>query len=323
MANQKLGLPKSLLVAFLTSFCALSCQSSPKLSEATKAAPVKPPETFQAKSSDKAAAPAFDVTLSANKVPDGSIVEISLHPLMEIDIADVKVTFEGKDFPVFPSGPAKDLASLVVMPFNSKPRQSKIELAWVKDKIAGKVDIPIEVIDGDYPSEKLTVDEKKVNPPKKVMKRIMREVKEISKLYKKIDKERYWSGTFSLPIESEVTSRFGNKRLFNGKMASFHQGLDLRARTPLPIHAPEGAKVAMAKDLYFTGNTVILDHGYGLFTIYGHMSRLDVKTGDRVAKGQVIGLSGMTGRASGPHLHWGAVLMHEKFNPADLTRIPR
>jgi murein DD-endopeptidase MepM/ murein hydrolase activator NlpD len=322
MAKQKLGLPKTLLVAFFTSFCALSCQSSPKPTDSVKSESVKPPEPVQLQAVDKAAAPAFDVTLSANKVPDGSIVEISLHPLMEIDITSVKVTFEGKEFPVFPSGPAKDLASLVVIPFNSKPRQSKIELVWVKDKSSGKVEIPVEVIDGDYPSEKLTVDEKKVNPPKKVMKRIAREVKEIGALYKKIDKDRHWSGPFSLPIESEVTSRFGNKRLFNGKMASFHQGLDLRARTPLPIHAPEGAKVAMAKDLYFTGNTVILDHGYGLFTIYGHMSRLDVKAGDKITKGQVLGLSGMTGRASGPHLHWGAVLLHEKFNPADLTRVP-
>jgi murein DD-endopeptidase MepM/ murein hydrolase activator NlpD len=104
-------------------------------------------------------------------------------------------------------------------------------------------------------------------------------------------------------------------------MKSYHKGVDLRARTPLPIRAPEGGKVALAKDLYFTGNTVILDHGYGLYTIYGHMSKLGVKVGERVAKGAVLGLSGMTGRANGPHLHWGAVLMGEKFNPENLTRV--
>ncbi len=315
MAKQRLGLLKTFGLVLGASLFSLSCQSSPKATEPVKAEPVRP-EPFQAKSADRAT-PAFDVTLSANKVPDGSIVAIGLHPLMEIDIAGVKVAFEGKDFPVFPSGPAKDLESIVVMPFNSKPRTTKIELAWK----GGRVDIPIEVVDGNYPSEKLTVDEKKVNPPKKTLKRIMREMKEIGALYKKIDSERYWAGPFALPIDSEVTSHFGNKRIFNGKMASFHQGLDLRARTPIPIRAPEGAKVVLAKDLYYTGNTVILGHGYGLFTIYAHMSRLDVKVGDRVAKGQVLGLSGMTGRASGPHLHWGAVLMHEKFNPADLTKV--
>jgi murein DD-endopeptidase MepM/ murein hydrolase activator NlpD len=273
-------------------------------------------EPFQEKSAEKVAT-AFDITLSSNKAPDGTIVSLGLHPLMMIDIAGVKVKFEGKPFPVFPSGPAKDLESLIVIPFNSKPRHTKIELTWN----GGKADVPLEVIDGNYPVEKLTVDEKKVNPPKKVMKRIIHEVKEIRKLYKKIDQERYWSGTFSLPIDSVVTSQFGNKRIFNGEMKSYHKGVDLRARTPLPIRAPEGGKVALAKDLYFTGNTVILDHGYGLYTIYGHMSKLGVKVGERVAKGAVLGLSGMTGRANGPHLHWGAVLMGEKFNPENLTRV--
>jgi murein DD-endopeptidase MepM/ murein hydrolase activator NlpD len=306
MAKLKLGLPKAFGTIFFTSFFALSCQSSPKSIDSAKPEPAATQSTS-----------AFDVVLSSNRAVDGSIVYISLHPLTEVDGSDVSVAFEGISFPVFPSGPAKDLAAIVVMPFNSKPRKSKIELTWK----GGKAEFPIEVVDGNYPSEKLTVDEKKVNPPKKVMKRIMREVKEVGALYKKIDRERHWSGPFSLPIDSEITSKFGNKRLFNGKMASFHQGLDLRARTPLPIHAPEGAKVVLAKDLYYTGNTVILDHGYGLFTIYAHMSKLDVKVGDKVTKGQVMGLSGMTGRASGPHLHWGAVLMHEKFNPADLTQI--
>lgn len=319
MAKQRLSLPKTLgiLAAMLGT---PSCQSSPKPAEtppSVKADIVKP-EPFPAKAGEKTST-AFDVTLSAKQAADGTIIYVGLHPLMEIDIAGVKVVFEGKDFPVFPNGPAKDLGSIVVIPFNSKPRMSKIGLAWR----GGNVDLPIEVIDGNYPTEKLTVAGDKVNPPKKVVKRIMREQKEVSALYKKIVNERYWSGPFSLPIESEVTSRFGNKRLFNGKMASFHQGLDLRARTPLPIRAPEGAKVVLAKDLWFTGNTVILDHGYGLFTIYAHLSKLEVKVGDRVTKGQEMGLSGMTGRASGPHLHWGAVLMREKFNPADLTRVLR
>lgn len=314
MAKQRLGLPRTFGISLAASLFALSCQSSPKVPEATPIRPV----LFQAKSTERST-PAFDVTLSKNQVPDGSLVSIFLRPLMEIDVAGVTAHFEGKKFPVFPTGNAKGLASILVIPFNSKPRSTKIELAWQ----GGNIDVPIEVIDGNYPSERLVVEEKKISPPKKVMKRIIREMKEIGALYKKISTERYWSGPFALPLESEITSNFGNKRLYNGKMKSFHQGLDLRARTPLPILAPEGAKVALAKDLYFTGNTVILDHGFGLFTIYGHMSKLGVKVGERVVKSQELGLSGATGRASGPHLHWGAVLLHEKFNPADLTRILR
>jgi len=307
MVKQTHGSLKLLAIVMTTSFFALSCQSSPKSKEASPS-PVRIDHVE-----------AFDVTLSKSQVPDGSLVSMGLHPLMEIDVLGVKVRFEGKEFPVFPTGNGRDLASVLVIPFNSKPRTTKIELSWQ----GGKAEIPIEVIDGNYPSEKLVVDEKKINPPKSVMKRIAREVKEIGAIYRKIAPERYWNGPFVLPLDSEITSNFGNKRVYNGSMKSFHQGLDLRARSPLPIRAPEGAKVVLAKDLYFTGNTVILDHGYGLFTIYGHMSKLAVKAGERVTKGQDLGLSGATGRASGPHLHWGAVLLHEKFNPIDLTRILR
>jgi hypothetical protein len=320
MAKQKLGLLKNFGFIFASLFFSFSCQSAPKNTESP--VPVKvdavQPVPFQEKGTEKSAL-AFDVTLSSSKVPDGSIVSVGLHPLMEIDVAGVKVNFEGKEYPVFQGGPGRDLESLIVVPFNSKPRMTKINLVWQ----GGKAEIPIEVVDGNYPKEALTVAKDKANPPKRVMARIRREQKKIGKLYKQVTPERMWSGPFILPIDSEVTSKFGNKRMYNGALARFHQGLDLRARTPLPIKAPEGARVALAEDLYFTGNTVILDHGYGLFTIYAHMSKLDVKVGDRVAKSQVLGLSGMTGRVSGPHLHWGAVLLHEKFNPSDLTQVPR
>jgi murein DD-endopeptidase MepM/ murein hydrolase activator NlpD len=124
-----------------------------------------------------------------------------------------------------------------------------------------------------------------------------------------------------LPIDSKVTSIYGTKRTFNGEMRSFHQGLDLRAKTGTPVRAPAGGTVVLAKDLFFTGNTVILDHGYGIFTIYAHMSKLGVKKGEKVNVKQQLGLSGATGRASGPHLHWGAQVNKSKVNPLELTRV--
>ena len=313
MASLKRSSPSFFAIRWFTVFGFLAifaCQSSPK------AEAVSTPSDSITVTTTPAT---FEVTLSTTRPVDGALVRLGLRALTEVKAKSVKVSFEGKEFPVFPGSTEKEQSALIVIPFNSKPRSTKIDLEWE----GGRSEFPIEVVDGNYPSEKLTVDEKKVNPPKRVMARIRREQKEIGALYHNVVNERYWSGAFALPIESEITSNFGNKRLYNGKMASFHQGLDLRARTPLPIRAPEGAKVVMAKDLYYTGNTVILDHGFGLFTIYAHMSRLDVRVGDRVNKSQVLGLSGGTGRASGPHLHWGAVLLREKFNPSDLTRVPR
>lgn len=272
----------------------------------------------------------FDITVSAAKAVDGSLLRVSLKAKTKLDHSGMKAVFEGTDFPIIPLSLAADndqYHAYVVIPFNSHPRQSIVEIKWYESEGGVRKEklttVPVEVIDGNYRSEKLTVDGKKIDPPKKVLKRILREQKEIGALYRKISKDKLWSGSFILPIDSEITSPFGNKRVYNGKMNGFHQGLDLRARTPVPIRSPEGARVVLAKDLYYTGGTVILDHGHGLFTVYAHMSKLDVKKGDRLEKSAILGLSGATGRISGPHLHWGAVLMRQKFNPQDLVRVLR
>jgi murein DD-endopeptidase MepM/ murein hydrolase activator NlpD len=99
--------------------------------------------------------------------------------------------------------------------------------------------------------------------------------------------------------------------------------VDLAAASGAPVAAPAGAVVALADELYFSGGTVILDHGGGLFTTYFHLSRLDVKTGDRVGAGDALGAVGATGRATGPHLHWGARLNRARVNPLDLLTLPR
>ncbi len=301
-----------------------ACQSSPKAEsqELENVLEAPTPKTVEDAT--------FDITVSAAKAVDGSLLRISLKAKSKREFSAMKAVFEGVIFPVLPfeqSAENDQYDAYVVIPFNSKPRQSVVEIKWSETdgglRKEKQTSVPVEIIDGNYRSEKLTVDGKKIDPPKKVLKRILSEQREIGALYRKVGKQKLWSGPFELPIESEITSPFGNKRVYNGKMNGFHQGLDLRARTPVPIRAPEGARVALAKDLYFTGGTVILDHGHGLFTIYAHMSKIDVKKGDRLEKGKVLGLSGATGRISGPHLHWGAVLMRQKFNPQDLVRVLR
>ncbi len=299
----------------------------PELTETVVIDEITPPSPVElkgVKAEDPASVPAFDLALSSQQVPDGALLLLTIHPLTELNLEKVKVKFEGEEFPTFKLKPeGSDLGALVAVPFNSKPRKTQVDFSWEEGKLKKSAAIPLEVIDGKYKSEALKVDEKKVTPPKKTMARIKREQAQIGALYRTITPEKMWSGAFSFPLPTELTSPFGTKRIYNGHMNGFHQGLDFRARTPLPIAAPENARVAMAQDLYFTGNTVILDHGYGLYTIYGHMSSLGVKVGDRVKKGQILGLSGASGRATGPHLHWGAVLMKQKFNPLDLKRVLR
>lgn len=263
----------------------------------------------------------FTAVLSSSEVVDGSLLQLTLTPKEGTTLRpeSLKAVFEGQDYAIF-EGENGKWVSLVGVPFNTPPREAFVEIVAHGKAKLDPVKLPLKVIDGNYPIENLKVEGKYVDPPKKTMKRILAEQKEIGALYRIETKKRYWSGAFILPIDSDVTSAYGGKRYYNGQMRNFHAGTDLRARTPVPIVAPEGGKVVLAKDLYFTGQTVILDHGYGLFTIYAHMSKLEVKKGQEVAKGSRLGLSGATGRISGPHLHWGLVLQRNKLNPMDATK---
>jgi murein DD-endopeptidase MepM/ murein hydrolase activator NlpD len=193
----------------------------------------------------------------------------------------------------------------------------KVSVGGVEQKLA------IKINDAKYPSEKLKVSNRHVNPNKKDVAQIQRDIAEVGKIYSTITKQKYWKGPFVLPIDSSVTSVYGTKRVFNGKMQSFHNGLDLKAPMGTPIHAAGAGTVVLAKSLFFTGNTVLIDHGYGVVTLYAHMSKLKVQAGEHVEAGQLLGLSGMTGRANGPHLHWGVVLNKVKVNPADFLKVAR
>jgi murein DD-endopeptidase MepM/ murein hydrolase activator NlpD len=133
---------------------------------------------------------------------------------------------------------------------------------------------------------------------------------------------RLWQGPFLLPVAAPAGGNFGARRLFNGKTRSRHGGVDFAAPQGAPIMAPAPGRVALAEDQYFSGGTVILDHGGGLFTTYFHMSSIDVAPGDLVVPGKQIGKVGATGRATGPHLHWGARLRGSRIDPVSLQKLP-
>ena len=182
--------------------------------------------------------------------------------------------------------------ALVGVPHHHKPGPADVTV-----KVGGVVrSMPIRIADARYRSEKLKVSKRNTEPSEEDMARIRRDGAEVGKIYKNITRQKYWKGPFVLPVDSIVTSVYGTKRIFNGKMKSFHQGMDLRAKMGTPVHATAAGVVVLAEDLFFTGNTVMIDHGYGVITLYVDMSHLDVKKGDHVEARQQLGLSGMTGR---------------------------
>ena len=157
-----------------------------------------------------------------------------------------------------------------------------------------------------YAEIPLTVPEKFVSPSPAALKRIAAEKAIKDKVFSSSASTPLWSGSFTPPLKiAPETDSFGTRRVFNGSLASIHRGLDYHARPGTPVLAVNSGRVVLAQPLYYEGNCIIIDHGLGLMTLYMHLSHFKVKAGARIRRGQVIGLSGSTGRATGPHLHLG------------------
>jgi len=179
-----------------------------------------------------------------------------------------------------------------------------------------------KVVSGKFIVQKLTVDPAYVEPPPSEQERIARDREKVAAVWAAAPTARQWERPFALPVEAPQRENFGARRVLNGKTQSRHGGVDLVAPAGVPIKAPASGTVRLAEDLYFSGGTVIVDHGGDLFTTYFHMSRIDVKPGDRVHTGDVLGAVGATGRVTGPHLHWGARLGGARINPLGLLELP-
>src|SRR4051812_24479572 len=172
-----------------------------------------------------------------------------------------------------------------------------------------------------YPTTQLKVADEYVDLSKENADRAVREQKELDGIHGTISKEMYWKEPFVVPIAGETGTNFGHRRVFNGQARAPHAGADLHAATGTPIHATNRGRVVLAKELFFTGNTVIVDHGLGIYSLYAHLSRIDVKRGDVVSNGELVGLAGATGRVTGPHLHWGMRVQGARVDPFTLVDV--
>jgi murein DD-endopeptidase MepM/ murein hydrolase activator NlpD len=224
------------------------------------------------------------------------------------------VVFDGRRLRVSPQGyfvfgldrDAKPDATLSV--------QQPGRVAKAEHFKVGKRAWEIQRIEGLPPS--------KVTPPPEAMKRIEREYKLIEAAHSRDTERSDFAEVFQWPIKGTVSGVFGSQRILNGQKKQPHFGVDVAVPTGTPVHAPAGGVVSLAEpDLYFTGGTIILDHGHGLSSIMVHLSKLMVKPGDEVKQGDVVAESGMTGRATGPHLHWGIYWFGAHVDPQSVLAV--
>ncbi|MDA1327094.1 MAG: M23 family metallopeptidase [Proteobacteria bacterium] len=247
---------------------------------------------------------AATLTLSSEPI-QGGLVQARTEP-------GARVTLDGKDIPVAKSGlfvfgfgrDAGRTASLVVRLPNGKNERRQLAVKQRTYKI--------QRIDG--------LPDSKVSPKKRDMKRIGAERDQLRAARRVMSKEPRFAGGFMWPVKGRLSGIFGSQRVLNGEPRRPHFGVDIAAPAGTPIvAAADGRVVLVHQDMFFTGKTVVIEHGLGVSTLYIHMSAIEVKKGDLVRRGQTIGRIGMTGRATGPHLHWGLTWRGLNLDPALLV----
>jgi murein DD-endopeptidase MepM/ murein hydrolase activator NlpD len=172
-----------------------------------------------------------------------------------------------------------------------------------------------------YPRMQLKVPGRYTAPSPEDQRQIEQDKETKEGAFKTLSPDREWKGSFAAPVNAEISDVFGVERVFNGSVQSTHQGLDFRVPSGTPVSAVNSGRVILARPLFFEGNCVVIDHGQGLLTLYLHLSKFSVKEGDDVSKGQPIGLSGGTGRATGPHLHLAVRWQGVYLNPQVLLKL--
>ena len=263
-------------------------------------------------------------TLSAADVANGhvTILEINLRKLGPT-AASPKAWFRQNAITLFqhPLRSSGIYCGLIGIPLSTTPEKAVIKLEWTDSRGDQAASIPLRILDGKYKKENLKVDSRHVTPSKKNLERIKREKKEIRRIYSSSSETRRWFGSFKRPLVSDTTSPYGTQRLFNGQHGSYHRGTDFRAGVGTPIYASNSGVVRLAKNLFYSGDIVIVDHGINIFTLYAHLSEIQVADGQIIARGQQIGLSGATGRVSGPHLHWAVKVNGVYVDPLQFLTI--
>lgn len=175
----------------------------------------------------------------------------------------------------------------------------------------------VPIVDREFPLEKVNgVPEQTVNPSPEIAARMEREQERVNEARDRDDERSDYAAHFIWPVQGRISGLFGSQRIYNGTPKSPHSGLDIAATQGTAVQAPAGGIVSFADPgLYLTGGTLLIDHGHGVSSNFLHLSRIDVKVGDRVEQGQVIGAVGATGRATGPHLHWGMNWFDVRVDP--------
>lgn len=257
-------------------------------------------------------ADALTVTHAARALSPGEVVVLTIDGAT----APVGVRAFNVTWTAFPAGGHRWRA-LVGIDLGTKPGRYEVTVT----SGGAQITRPLTVRARSFPTRRLTVDPALVNPPPDAQARIEREARELEAVWAGSPPDRLWSERFVRPVPDDANSAFGTHSIFNGEPRAQHGGADFLSPEGRPVTAPNAGRVVIAAARYFSGNTVVLDHGQGLFSLLAHLSEIDVKPGDLVPAGAVVGKVGATGRVTGAHLHWTVRLNGARVDPLSLLHV--
>jgi murein DD-endopeptidase MepM/ murein hydrolase activator NlpD len=249
----------------------------------------------------------------------GQAVELAFAD--EHGLASVEATWEGHRFPLVKHDGL--WVAVIGVDLEAKAGEHAAEVTFrYDDGRTRSVREPVTVKAQKFPTTELKVEDRYVELSPEDAARAAREAEETDAIYATLTPDCYWSEPFIAPIHGAKDGKnFGHRRVFNGQPRAPHSGADLRADVGTPVYAANRGRVVLAKNLFYSGNAVIVDHGLGLYTMYLHLSKIDVAPGAIVERGQRLGLAGATGRVTGPHLHWGVRIVDARVDPFSLLKL--
>jgi len=264
----------------------------------------------------------ISLTLSSSVVPQGSL--IVAHLLANAPITNARAEWDGRNVPLWQESRNGHIwAGLLGVDLEKAPGQYQANITGqASGAEAFRCAVPILVSAGKFPTENLKVEKQFVEPDPEQLARAKAETEKLRAIFSTVTPERLWQGAFRVPLDGVTTGgNFGRRRVLNGQPGSPHSGVDFPAPTGTPIHAAQAGRVVLAEPLFFSGNTVVVDHGFGIYTFYGHLSAFTVKAGEMVKAGEELGKVGATGRVTGPHLHWGLTVDRERVNALQIVKL--
>jgi murein DD-endopeptidase MepM/ murein hydrolase activator NlpD len=255
------------------------------------------------------------VSVTARAIAPGEVAMLTI--TTPRDLTPVNIRAFDQDWFAYRVDPATWQA-LIGIDLDRAPGAYPIVVSAGSGAPALKVTRTLTVIAKKFVTRTLTVDDAYVNPPDAVQARITEEAARLAKLWQTVSPDRLWATPFVVPVPDTPNSAFGSRSVFNGQARSPHTGADFLSPAGEDVKAPSAGVVVLAENLYFSGNTVILDHGLGLYSQFAHFSEIGATVGERVEPGHVLGKVGATGRVTGPHLHWAIRLNGARVDPLSL-----